>query len=238
GCPAQQSPFREYVRPSVRAHFIALVLIAVASAGPASAGGPVGSLGELVAEGERWWKSSPDPKDPVACATCHYDPSETRGWAASFPKYRPLPPPEGRVMTLFQATAEAVQRHYRRPDAERPALAITAYLTSRGGGISISPGIVAGQPVFEGRLRALAESVKRGERLYARWCRSCHEAGAFAPAALLFPAVGNGDVEPLERFLGRHRPELPRLGSGGQPATDVMAFIIPMLPGRPVGVAP
>jgi len=222
----------------VRAHFIALVLIAVASAGPASAGGPVGSLGELVAEGERWWKSSPDPKDPVACATCHYDPSETRGWAASFPKYRPLPPPEGRVMTLFQANAEAVQRHYRLPDAERPALAITAYLTSRGAGVSISPGIVTGQPVFEGRLRALSESVARGERLYARWCRSCHEAGAVAPAALLFPLVRNGQVEPLERFLGRHQPELPLLASDGLPATDVIAYVVSRLAGRPVGVTP
>ena len=81
-------------------------------------------------------------------------------------------------MTLFQANAEAVQRHYGLHDTERPALAITAYLTSRGAGTSISPGIVAGQPVFESRLRALAESVKRGERLYARQCRSCHEAAS------------------------------------------------------------
>jgi len=218
--------------------FIALVLIVLASARGASAGAPAGGLEELVAEGERWWKSSPDPQDPVACTTCHYDPAETRGWAASFPKYRPLPPPDSRVMTLFQANAEAVQRHYRLHDAERPALAITAYLTSQGAGIPISPGIVAGQPVFEGRLRALAESVGRGERLYARWCRSCHDAGAVAPAALLFPAVGNGQVEPLERFLGRHRPELPRLGSDGQPSTDVIAFLMSRLAGRPLGVAP
>src|SRR5207244_5512595 len=213
---------------------IAPGLIAVVWAGQALAGAPGGSLGQLVAEGEQRWKSSPDPRDPVACATCHRDPDETRGWAASFPKYRPLPPPEGRVMTLFQANAEAVQRHYRLPDAERPALAITAYLTSHGAGTPISPGIVAGQPVFEGRLRALAESVARGERLYARWCRSCHDAGAVTPAALLFPAAGNGQVESLERFLGRHRPELPRLGSDGQPSTDVIAFLMSRLAGRPV----
>ncbi len=218
--------------------FIALVVIVLASAGGASAGAPAGGLAELVAEGERWWKSSPDPRDPVACATCHYDPAETRGWAASFPKYRPLPPPEGRVMTLFQANAEAVQRHYRLPDAERAALAITAYLTSHGAGTPISPGIVAGQAVFESRLRALAESVARGERLYARWCRSCHDAGAVTPAALLFPAAGNGQVESLERFLGRHRPELPRLGSHGQPSADVIAFLMSRLAGRPVSVAP
>lgn len=221
-----------------RVRFVGLVLIALASAGRASACAPAGGLAALVAEGERWWKSSPDPRDPVACATCHYDPAETRGWAASFPKYRPLPPPDGRVMTLFQANAEAVQRHYRLPDAERPALAITAYLTSQGAGIPISPGIVAGQPVFEGRLRALAESVGRGERLYARWCRSCHDAGAVAPAALFFPAVGNGQVESLERFLGRHRPELPHVGPDDQPSTDVIAFLISRLTGRPVGVAP
>ena len=225
------------MRLSVIVHSIALVLIALASAGSASAQTPAG-LAELVVEGERWWTSSPDPQDPVACVTCHYDPGETRGWAASFPKYRPLPPPEGRVMTLFEANAEAVQRHYRPPDAERPALAITAYLTSRGAGMPISPGIVVGQPVFEGRLRALAESVKGGERFYARWCRSCHETGTFAPAALLFPTFRNGQVESLERFLGRHRPEISRLRHGGQSTTDVIAFVMSRLTGRPVSVAP
>src|SRR5215469_3757750 len=121
--------------------FIAAVLITLVAAGQASAGEPGDGLAELVAEGERWWKSSPDPRDPVACATCHYDPVETRGWAASFPKYRPLPPPDGCVMTLLQANTEAVQRHYRLTDPERPALAITAYLTSHGAGTPISPGI-------------------------------------------------------------------------------------------------
>jgi cbb3-type cytochrome c oxidase subunit III len=217
--------------------FIGLVLIATVSGEGHRRARAQAGLAELVAE-ERWWKSSADPHDPVACGTCHYDPAETRGWAASFPKYRPLPPPDGRVMTLFQANAEAVQRHYRLPDAERPALAITAYLTSQGAGIPISPGIVAGQPVFEGRLRALAESVRRGERFYARWCRSCHDAGAVAPAALLFPVVGNAQVEPLERFLRRHRPELPRLRSDGQPSTDFIAFLMSRLAGRPLGVAP
>jgi cytochrome c553 len=214
---------------------IALVLIAVVWAGQAPAGAPAGSFGELVAEGEQWWKNSPDPGAPVACATCHHDPDETRGWAASFPKYRPLPPPEGRVMTLLQANTEAVQRHYRLPDPERAALAITAYLTSRGTGVPVSPGIVAGQPVFEGRLRALAESVGRGERLYARRCRSCHDPGTVAPAALLFPRAVNGQVESLERFLGRHRPDLPLLGQDGQPTADVIAFLMSKLAGRPGG---
>jgi mono/diheme cytochrome c family protein len=217
--------------------FITLGLIARLLAGQAPAEA-AGSRGDLVAEGERWWKTAPDPRDPIACATCHYDPGETRGWAASFPKYRPLPPPEGRVMTLLQANVEAVQRHYGLPDPDRPALAITAYLTAQGAGIPVSPGIVAGQPVFEGRLRALAESVARGERLYARWCRSCHVLGAVAPAALLFPPVVNGQVQPLERFLGRHRPELPPVGVDGDPPTDVIAFLMSRLAGRPVGSAP
>src|SRR3989442_4189601 len=122
---------------------IALGLIVVAWAGQALAGAPGGSPGQLGAEGGQRWKSSPDPRDPAACATCHHDPDETRGWAASFPKYRPLPPPEGRVMTLLQANAEAVQRHYGLPDPEeRAALAITAYLTWRGAGVPVSPGIV------------------------------------------------------------------------------------------------
>lgn len=217
---------------------IGLVVIAVVSAGQASAGPAAGSLEELVAEGEQWWKRSPDPRDPVACATCHHDPDETRGWAASFPKYRPLPPPEGRVMTLLQANAEAVQRHYGLRDPEGAALAITAYLTSRGTGVPVSPGIVAGQPVLEGRLRALAESVGRGERLYFRRCRSCHDAGAVAPVALLFPRAKGGQVESLERFLGRHRPHLPPLGQDGQATADVIAFLMSRLAGRPLGGAP
>src|SRR5439155_153351 len=196
---------------------IALVLIAVVTVGQAQAGSSAGSLAELVAEGEQSWRSSPDPRDPVACATCHHDPDETRGWAASFPKYRPLPPPEGRVMTLLQANAEAVQRHYGLADSERAALAITAYLTWRGAGVPISPGIVAGQPVFDGRLQALAESVGRGEWLYARRCQSCHDPGAVAPAALRFPRAATGQVESLEGFLGRHRPDLPSPGRDGKP---------------------
>src|SRR3989442_14599604 len=116
----------------------------------------------MVAAGERSWTTSPDTRDPVACVTCHYDPDETRGWAASFPKYRPLPPPAGRVMTLLQANAEAVQRHYGLADPERAALSITAYLTWRGAGLSVSPGIVAGRPVFDGPLQALAQNVRVG----------------------------------------------------------------------------
>ena len=215
---------------------VALALITVVSVGHALAG--AGNLGALVAEGEEWWKSSPDPRDPVTCATCHHDRNETRGWVASFPKYRPLPPPEGRVMTLLQANAEAVRRHYGLTDPERPALAITAYLISRGIGVPVSPGIVAGQPTFEGRLRALDESVGRGERLFARRCHSCHAPRAVARAALLFPRVAAGQVESLERFLGRHRSESSPLGWDGQPTADIIAFLMSTLAGQPIGGLP
>jgi hypothetical protein len=213
----------------------ALVLIAMVTAGQERAGARMASFGELAAEGEHWWKRSPDPRDPVACATCHHDPEETRGWAASFPKYRPLPPPEGRVMTLLQANATAVERHYGLRDTERPALAITAYLTSRGTGVPVSPGIDTGQPVFEGRLQALAESVARGERLYAHRCERCHDPGPLGPAAVLFPRAVDGRVESLERFLGRHQPDLPPLAQDGQATADVIAFLMSRLAGRPVG---
>jgi hypothetical protein len=33
---------------------------------------------DLIAEGERWWTQSPDPGNPVACVTCHWEPSTTR----------------------------------------------------------------------------------------------------------------------------------------------------------------
>jgi cytochrome c553 len=215
---------------------VALVLIAVVSVGHVLAA--AGSLEELVAEGEAWWNSSPDPRDPVACATCHHDRNETRGWAASFPKYRPLPPPEGRVMTLLQANAEAVRRHYGLADPEHPALAITAYLISRGLGVPVSPGIVAGQPAFAGRLRGLAESVGRGERLFARRCHSCHAPPAVARAALLFPRTAGGQLESLERFLGRHRSERSSLGWDGQPTADIIAFLMSTLAGQPLGGSP
>jgi cytochrome c553 len=214
---------------------IVLVLITTVSAGQAPAEARASSLVTRVAEGERWWTTSPDPRDPVACVTCHYDPDETRGWAASFPKYRPLPPPAGRVMTLLQANAEAVERHYGLADPEQVALAITAYLTSRGTGVPVSPGIVAGQPVFEGRLRALADSVARGERLYDRRCRTCHDPGAVAPAALFFPRAVYGRVEALEGFLQRHRPDLPPLAWDGQPTADVIGFLMSGLAGQPIG---
>src|SRR3989304_360824 len=110
-------------------------------------------LQALVAEGHPLWTQSPAPSNPVACATCHRDPAKTRGWAASFPKFKPLPPPHARVMTLLQANAEAVARHYGLPDPLTAATAITAFLTSLGADVPISPGLSAGQPVFPTRMR-------------------------------------------------------------------------------------
>jgi mono/diheme cytochrome c family protein len=213
-----------------------LALIAVASAGPPSAAAD--SRAALVAEGRKWWTSSSDSRDPVACATCHRDRDETREWAASFPKYRPLPPPDGRVMTLLQANAEAVRRHYGLADPERPALAITAYLISRGIGVTISPGRVAGQPAFESRIRALEESVGRGGRLFARRCHSCHAPAAVARAAFRIPRAARGDAESLERFLGRHRAGRPPLGWDDQPTADIIAFLMSTLAGQTIGDLP
>lgn len=221
---------------TVIARSMALALIAVVWAGQVSAA--EGDRAALVAEGEKWWTSSPDPRDPVACATCHHDRDETREWAASFPKFRPLPPPEGRVMTLLQANAEAVRRHYGLGDPEQPAVAITAYLISRGMGVPVSPGIVSGQPTFDGRIRALEKSVGRGERLFAHRCDSCHAPSAAARAAFRFPRASAGRVESLERFLGRHRSERSPLGWDDQPTADIIAFLMSTLTGQPVGDLP
>ena len=174
----------------------ALLLAALGLPAMALAGSP-----DLVAEGERWWTQSPDPANPVACATCHWDPGATRSWAASFPKWKPLPPPAARVMTLFQANAEAVTRHYRLCDPRRAAAAITAYLTAQGAGVPLSPGISAGQPVFPQRLQALVASVKRGRALFARRCDACHRAGDVAGILTAYPRVAGGRVESLEVYV-------------------------------------
>lgn len=91
----------------------ALLLVALLAGGAGA--DPRGALettliseADLVALGEAWWTRSPDPADPVACATCHFDPSLVRGLAAGFPKVQPLPPPHGRVMTLLQANASDI----------------------------------------------------------------------------------------------------------------------------------
>ena len=195
-----------------------------------------GGLQALVAEGERWWRQSSDPLNPVACATCHRDPAKTRGWAASFPKFKPLPPPHARVMTLLQANAEAVARHYGLPDSLPAATAITAFLTSQGADVPISPGVSAGQPVFPTRMRELAASVVRGGRLYARTCSQCHDAKAVAPSITAFPRVVDGRAESLEGFLERHHSLKRSLAWDGPAMADLIAYLTSRAPGRPIGL--
>jgi cytochrome c553 len=212
----------------VSARCVARALVLVATAGllaQASRGHGTGQV-LLAAAGERWWTTSPDPANPVACATCHHDPAETRGWAASFPKFKPQPPPHARVMTLLQANAEAVRRHYRLVDPRPVATAITAYLTMHGAGVPLSPGVVAGQPVFPARLRALGESVARGRRLYARHCTSCHATPVNVSAVAAFPR-GPGHIdESLEEFLDRHASP-PGLLPWDSPAmADVISYLV------------
>lgn len=222
------APLREPVRSLVRskrrataALLIALLAPAAASAAP----GPSGDLERLVDTGRRWWTESPDPGDPVACATCHYDPSQTRGWASSFPKVQPMPPPDARVMTLLQANAEAVRRHYGLEDVLPASIAITAFLVAQGAGVPISPGVSAGQPVFESRLTALAASVERGRRLFAERCRACH-ASTVPPSVARFPRVVAGRAEALEGFLEGHHPRGRRLVWDGPEMADLCAYLV------------
>jgi cytochrome c553 len=209
---------------------ILMALTAVAFAAPAWAAalseGTDGARAALVGVGEQWWTRSPDLRNPVACATCHHDPGLTRGWAASFPKFKPLPPPDSRVMTLLQATAEALKRHYGLANPEPVAVAIAAFLDWQGAGLAPSPGVAAGQPVFETRLRALAASTARGSTLYAQRCDRCHGAAAAASAALAFPRVVGNRAESLERFLERHRPIGRRLSWDSPATADLIAFLV------------
>jgi len=212
---------------------VLLALTVVVSAMPAGAaapsGGTDGARAALVAAGEQWWARAPEARNPVACATCHHDPALTRGWAASFPKFKPLPPPDGRVMTLLQATAEAVRRHYGLADPEPVAVAVAAFLDRQGAGLALSPGVAAGQPVFEMRLRALAASVARGRTRYVKRCGDCHDAEVVAAAALAFPRVVDSRAESLERFLERHRPIGRRLSWDSPAIADLIAFLVSTL---------
>ncbi len=203
---------------------VALVVTAGVLAQAARGHGP--DHVSLAAAGERWWTTSLDPANPVACATCHHEPAETRGRAASFPKFKPQPPPHARVMTLLQANAEAVRRHYRLLDPRPVATAITAYLTTHGAGVPLSPGVVAGQPVFPARLRALGESVARGRRLYARRCAACHAAPTIASAVAAFPPGRGHRVESLEDFLDRHVSPRGLLPWDSLAMADVISYLV------------
>ncbi len=212
------------------AFLLALMAPAVAGAGAGRAA--------LVEEGERWWMQSPDPANPVACATCHFDSDIVRHWAPSFPKFKPLPPPAARVMTLLQANAEAVERHYRLAEPLPVATAITAYLTTLASDLPLSPGISAGQPGFPARVRALVASVRRGEREFQVRCGACHDARGVAPALRAFPRMRAGRGEALERFLETHRTSSPRLGWDGQPMADLLSYLASRLSEQPTAPRP
>jgi hypothetical protein len=185
----------------------------------------------LVADGERWWSGSPVLDRPVACVTCHYAPVAIRGWAGSFPKVRPLPPPHTRVMTLLQATAEAVTRHYGPMDPRPAAIAISAFLVARGVGLPITPGVTPDQPVFPTRMRMLGESVERGRTLYGRRCEACHDPATIAPRAGGFLRT---TAEPAEIFLERHRPAGPPISWNSLAMADLLAYLLAHRMGEPV----
>jgi cytochrome c553 len=177
-----------------------------------------------IAEGERLWFQSPDPGNPVACATCHWDAGAVRGWASSFPKFRPLPPPAARVMTLLQANAEAAERHYRVADPLPVATAITAYLTALGRDLPVTPGVTPDRPPLPGRLQTLAASVTRGDRAFADRCRACHDPDESAAALRRFPRLAQGTPQSMEAYLEGHAGE-PRLPWNGQAVADLMAYL-------------
>jgi mono/diheme cytochrome c family protein len=139
-------------------------------------------------------------------------------------------------MTLLQANAEAVERHYRLADPLPAATAITAFLTAQAAGIPISPGISAGQPVFPVRMQALATSVARGEQVYTRSCGHCHKSFDLAPSATTFPRTEGGRPASLELFLEGHRPLQPSLAWDGQATADIMAYLMSQAAGQPIGL--
>jgi len=138
-------------------------------------------------------------------------------------------------MTLLQANAEAVERHYRLADPLLAATAITAFLTAQAAGVLISPGISAGQPVFPVRMQALTASVVRGEGLYARICGQCHKPAAAAASVRAFPRVVKGRAESLEGFIERHQSLGQQLSWDGQATADIMAYLMSQAAGRPIG---
>jgi len=219
-------------------------LLCAGRAAGGSGGAPAAHVGRtadpweaLVAEGERLWSRSPDPANPVACATCHHDPVAVSAWAASFPKVRPLPPPEARVMTLLQASAEAVGRHYRDPRPRDAAAAVAAYLAAVGAGRCVTPGRAEGQPVLEHRMAALAASVARGERRHARRCARCHDADAAAAAIADLPRLVRSGAAAAEIFLETHHPASPRLRWDGAEVADLLAYLAGRRTGRALGAA-
>jgi cytochrome c len=118
-----------------------------------------------------------------------------------------------------------VRRHYRLVDPRPVATAITAYLTTHGAGVPVSPGVVVGQPMFPARLRALGESIARGRRLYAEGCAACHEAPAIVSGITDFPRMRGQRVELLEDFLDRHAAPRRPLPWDSPAMADVVSYL-------------
>jgi mono/diheme cytochrome c family protein len=136
-------------------------------------------------------------------------------------------------MTLVQATAEAVERHYRVRDPLPAATALAAYLGARGAGTRVTPGISDGEPVFTSRLEALARSVERGRRLFAARCRACHadaDAGSLVEG---FPRMREAGAQSLEAFLEGHSAADAALTWDGAPMADLVAYLVSHRAGRP-----
>jgi hypothetical protein len=206
-----------------------VLLVAVAIPGEAREADPWVAL---TRQGETLWARSPEPGNPVACATCHHAGDAVRSWAASFPKFRPLPPPHARVMTLLQANAEAVALHYPHADRRAAAVALSAYLTALGAGELVTPGQAHGQPVLEDRLAALARSRGRGEQHFHQDCRRCHSPEGVAGrviAATRFARTGLGAVE---IFLESHGGL--RWRWDGPEMADLLAYLMEWNTGRPL----
>ena len=182
----------------------------------------------LVAEGRRIWSTSLDPGNPVACATCHFDPLAIREWAASFPKVRPEAPPQSRVVTLLQANAASIGLHYRIEDSLPAATAITAFLRAMGGSVPVRPGVARGQPIIPSRLERLRASTRRGGDLLAGRCARCHDVQQLALLAATFPRAKPGAPESFEAFVGKHAD----LAWDGPEMADLSAQLFARLEGR------
>lgn len=203
-------------------------------AGPAAADA-TDPWAALVDRGAGLWHRSPDPEVPVACATCHRDLREAEGWVVSYPRYRPLPPPHGRVMTLLQALAEASSRHYRGLEPLASGTALAAYLLLRTEGRSLTPGRTPGEPAFPGRLAALRASAARGAARFRTRCGGCHEADVVAPAALGWARLVRVGRGPTERFLETHGLGAPW---DSPEVADLLAYLAGRRAGQPLVVDP
>lgn len=191
-------------------------------------------LQALIRTGQDLWQRPPMTENTVACGTCHADGAEIRGWAGSFPKVKPMPPPFTRVMTLHQVVSEALARHYRISPGQanrRLARAIAAYLAWRGEGRPVTPGVASGQPRFPARLAALEASVARGQQEVGQACGGCHtDLAGLAAVAATFPRVPPGGAEAvsLEEYLEGHAA----IAWDSPQAADVAAFLASRAAGR------